>query len=129
MHSILVGVHNLLNLIEQNWTLIIIVVGLGIKVSKDIKAYIELSEQEKIDLALANLKEIMVVWCTEAEIGWSEYKKSGSVKRAEVINRIFQEYPILLKVTNQEQLIETIDNLIDEALVEVRKLVDSIEGK
>lgn len=128
MENFLLGLRNFLYLIENNWTLILVVVGLSLKIGRDIKKYLKLSEQEKIDLALANLKEIMIVLCTEAELGWSEYKKSGSVKRAEVIDRIFKEYPILLKVTNQEQLIKDIDKLIDEALVEVRKVVEGIEG-
>lgn len=129
MEKFLIGLQNFLYLIEQNWTLIIIVVGLIISISNKIKNYLELTEQEKIDLALANLKEIMVGLCTEAELDWSDYKKSGSVKRAEVIDQIFDRYPILLRVTNQEQLIKDIDKLIDDALVEVRQIVNGIKGE
>ena len=125
MKDALIGLQNFLYLIEQNWTLIIIVIGLIISIVKKVKKYLELSEEQKIKLAQDSLKHIMVGLCMEAELDWSEYQKAGSVKRAEVIDQIFDRYPILLRVTDQESLIKSIDTMIDDALVEVRKLVES----
>ena len=124
MEVILTGIKNFLELINQNWTLITVIIGLGILVYKKIKNYISLSEQEKIELALEQVRIAALKMVTDAEISWSEYKKSGSIKRSEVIKRIFDEYPILNKVTDQEELIQMIDNIIDESLKTMRDVIE-----
>lgn len=49
-------------------------------------------------------------------------QKAGSVKRAQVIEEIFEKYPILSKVTDQEALISWIDETIDDALKTMREV-------
>ena len=49
--------------------------------------------------------------------------RAGAVKRSEVIDTIFQKYPILNRVTDQDALIAEIDNMIDSALVEMREIL------
>ena len=124
MEVILTGIKNFLQLINENWTLITVVIGLGILVYKKIVGYLKLSEQEKINLALDQIRIAALKMVTDAEISWSEYKKAGSIKRAEVIKRIFDEYPILNKVTDQEELIQMIDDIIDEALKTMRDVIE-----
>lgn len=124
MEQLLTGLKNFLDLINQNWTLITVVIGLGILVFKKIKSYLSLSDQEKIDLALGRIRITALKLVTEAECAYEDWSKAGSVKRSEVIGRIFEEYPILGKVTDQETLIKTLDNIIDEALVEMRKVIE-----
>ena len=125
MANILTGIKNFMEFINQNWTLITIIIGLGILIFRKVKSYLSLSEQEKIDLALNQIRTTALKMVTEAELTWSEYKKAGSIKRAEVIDRIFKEYPILNKVTNQEALIANIDKMIDNALEEMRKVIEN----
>lgn len=125
MEQILVGIKNFLDLINQNWTLITVIIGLGILVFKKIKSYLSLSEQEKIDLALGKIRITALKMVTDSEKEYEKWVKAGSIKRAEVINKIFKDYPILSKVTDQKTLIETLDNIIDEALKEMRKVFES----
>lgn len=124
MEQILVGIKNFLDIINQNWTLITVIIGLGILVFKKVKSYLSLSEQEKIDLALERIRITALKMVTDSEKGYEEWIKAGSIKRAEVIDKIFKDYPILSKVTDQKTLIKTLDNIIDEALKEMRKVFE-----
>lgn len=125
MGQVLVGIKNFLDLINQNWILITVIIGLGILVFKKVKSYVSLSEQEKIDLALEQIRITALKMVTDAEKEYDKWVKAGSIKRAEVIEKIFKDYPILSKVTNQETLIKNIDNIIDEALNEMRKVFET----
>lgn len=54
------------------------------------------------------------------------------MKRAQVIEKIFETYPILSKVTCQEELIKWIDEVIDESLETMRKVFEenkTVEGE
>lgn len=124
MEQVLVGIKNFLDLINQNWTLITVIIGLGILVFNKIKSYLSLSEQEKINLALEQIRVTALKWVTQAENDYQNWVKAGSIKRAEVIDILFEKYPILNKVTDQETLIKNLDKIIDEALVEMRKVIE-----
>ena len=124
MEQILIGLKNFLELINQNWTLITVIIGLGILVFKRIKSYLSLSEQEKISLALKQIRVTALKMVTDAECAYEDWVKAGAIKRSEVINEIFEKYPILNKVTDQEALIKTLDDIIDNALVEMRKIIE-----
>ena len=52
-------------------------------------------------------------------------KLDRSIKRAQVIDELFANYPILSKVTNQEDLIKWIDDVIDESLITLREIVEN----
>ena len=110
MGQILVGIKNFLDLINQNWTLITVIIGLGILVFKQVKRYTSLSEQEKIDLALEQIRITALKMVTDAEKEYDKWVKAGSIKRAEVIDKIFKDYPILIKATDKETLIKNIEN-------------------
>lgn len=124
MEQMLVGIKNFLELINQNWTLITIIIGLGILVFNKIKSYLSLSEQEKINLALEQIRITALKLVTDAEEEYENWVKAGTIKRSEVINVIFEKYPILNKVTDRDTLIKTLDKIIDDALVEMRKVIE-----
>lgn len=124
MEQVLTGIRNFLDLINQNWTLITVVAGLGILVYKKIKNYLSLSGQEKIDLALKQIRITALKMVTDAEDEYANLVKAGEIKRAEVIDVIFEKYPILNKVTDQETLIKMLDDIIDEALITMRKVIE-----
>lgn len=124
MEQVLTGIRNFLDLINQNWTLITVVAGLGILVYKKIKNYLSLSDQEKIDLALKQIRITALKMVTDAEDEYANLVKAGEIKRAEVIDVIFEKYPILNKVTDQETLIKMLDDIIDEALITMRKVIE-----
>lgn len=121
---ILDGIKNFLEFVNQNWTSIAVVIGLAIAVAKKVIAYFSKSDEEKIEIAKKQIRETMLKLITEAEQDYDEWKLAGSIKRAQVIDEIFANYPILSKVVDQKELIKWIDDTIDDSLVTLRKIVE-----
>lgn len=117
------GIKNFLQFINDNWTSIIIIISLIIAITQKVKSYFAKSNDEKIASAKSQIKEVILKLISDAEVDYEDWNKAGSIKRAQVIQKIFTEYPVLSKVANQEQLIEWIDTIIDESLKELRKIV------
>ena len=123
--NILDGVRNFLELINNNWTTIAVIIGLVIAITKKAINYFGKSDEEKIAIAKKQIQETMLKLITDAEQDYEEWKQAGSIKRAQVIDELFSNYPILSKVTDQEDLIKWIDDTIDEALVTLREIVEN----
>lgn len=126
--SVLHGIQNFLQFINDNWTTIIVIIGLIIAIVQKAKDYFAKSNEEKIAIAKKQIKETMLRLVTDAECQYSEWISAGQIKRAQVIEEIFTMYPILTKVTNQEELINWIDDVIDMALDTMREIFESQEG-
>lgn len=124
MVQVLEGIKNFLQLINDNWTLIVVIIGLLIALYRKIKSYLKKSNDEKIQLAWDTISKTMLAMVSEAESNYLGWKEAGSIKRAEVIDRIFVQFPILEMVTNRDEVIAKIDNLIDEALVTMREIFE-----
>lgn len=122
--NFLQGIQNFLEIINKNWTTIIVIIGLTIGIIDKIKKYITLSDDEKIEIAKAQISETILKLISDAESDYSEWKKAGSIKRSQVIEDIFIKYPILSKVANQDEIINWIDNEIDNALEILRKIIE-----
>lgn len=120
---ILDGIKNFLMFINDHWTEIIAVAGLALAVWKKVSVYLKKTDEEKIQIAKEQLGETILKFVTQAEEDYDDWVKAGAVKRAQVIDVIFQKYPILNRVTDQETLIAEIDNLIDSALDELREIL------
>lgn len=118
----LYGVQNFLQLLNDNWTTILIIISLVITLMQKAKVFFDKSDDEKIAIAKKHIQEIMLKLVTDAETDYLEWKNAGSIKRAQVIEEIFTAYPILLKVTDQEELINWIDSVIDESLETMREV-------
>lgn len=121
--NILTGIQNFLGIVNENWTTIVVIIGLAIAVGKKAKDYFSKSDEEKIAIAKKQIQEAMLRMITEAEISYEEWNKAGSIKRSQVIEEIFANYPVLSKVINQDELIEWIDSEIDNALVTLREVI------
>lgn len=122
--NFLQGIQNFLNLVNENWTTIIVIIGLAIGLIRNIKKYINLTDDEKIEIAKTQISETILKLISDAEVDYSEWKKAGSIKRSQVIQDIFNKYPILSKVADQKELVEWIDNEIDSALEELRAIIE-----
>lgn len=120
--SILNGIQNFLQFINDNWTTIIVIIGLLIAIVRKAKSFFSKSDEEKIAIAKKQIQEIMLKLITEAEVDYQEWTKAGSIKRSQVIEQIFLMYPVLSKVANQEALIIWIDTVIDESLKTMRDI-------
>ena len=117
------GIKNFLQFVNDNWTTIIIIISLGIALYQKIKNYISKSKDEKIAVAKQQVQEVILKLISDAEVDYTEWVKAGSIKRAQVIKKIFEDYPVLAKVTDQTALIEWIDETIDNALKTLREIV------
>lgn len=126
---ILDGINKFLTFVNDNWVYITTIIGLAIAVGNKIKDYLNKSQDEKIEIAKAQINEVMLMLVTEAECDWREWQKCGEVKRSQVIDQVFAMYPILSKVTNQEEIIAWIDEAIDNALKTMRKIFEENKAK
>ena len=115
-----------INFIATNWTFIITLLACAYLGYIRIKKWNALTQEEKINIALKVLREQMLSYITEAEATFGS--GTGTIKRSEVIKKIYKDYPILNKVIDQESLIKTLDDYIDESLIELRKLLEDNEG-
>ena len=125
--DILNGIKNFLSLINDNWTTILVIIGLALALWKKIESYSKLSTDKKIEIAKKQISENILKLITKAEKDYAEWEKAGSIKRSEVISEIYKEYPILAKVVNQEELVKWIDEQIDNALPTLREIIKQNE--
>lgn len=125
------GLLNFLQFLNQNWTMIAAIAtllfALYLKIKASVKKWKSMSEDEKqkeiehqIEIAKKAIANYILSLVASAEVDW-EGSKLGSIKRAQVIEKIYKEYPILLEVVDQEDLLKFIDERINEALVIVRE--------
>ena len=117
------GIQNFLQFINDNWTTIVVIISLIIAIGKKTYDYFSKSDEERIEVAKKQISEICLKLISDAEVDYESWDKAGSIKRAQVIQKIFADYPILAKVTDQEKLVEWIDETIDTSLKELRKIV------
>lgn len=117
------GIRNFLQFVNDNWTSIVIILGLCVAIYEKIKAFLSKSNAEKIEAAKAQLKEVMLKLITDAEVDYESWNKAGSIKRSQVIQKIFADYPVLSRVADQQEIINWIDTTINDALKTLRKIV------
>lgn len=117
------GLQKFLQLLNDNWTSILVCIGLVIGIVKKTQDYMSKSQNEKIEIAKKQIQTTILKMISDAEVDWQEWSKAGSIKRAQVIKQIYEEYPILSKVVDQKALTEWIDEQIDSALDTLREIV------
>lgn len=122
--NVLTGIKNFLEIVNDNWTVIIVIAGLCIALYQKIDKYIKLSNDEKIEIAKTQIREVILKLISDAESDYTEWVSAGSIKRAQVIEEIYTMYPILSKFSNQTDLIRWIDTEIDNALNTLRDIID-----
>lgn len=121
------GLQKFLQLLNDNWTSILVCIGLVIGIVKKTRDYMSKSQDEKIEIAKKQIQTTILKMISDAEVDWQEWSKAGSIKRAQVIKQIYEEYPVLSKVVDQKALIERIDEQIDSALDTLREIVKTNE--
>ena len=130
----------LLTWIKDNWTAIVAIIGLiyaiYLKAKNTWDEWQKMTEEEKqkelekqIEAAKKILAELILSLVSRAEIEWKdEGAKLGPIKRAQVIEEVFETLPVLAYVTDQEALMAYIDELIDKALIIVREKIREQTG-
>jgi hypothetical protein len=117
------GIQNFIEFINDNWTMLVFVACLAATVVRMVVNFINRPDDEKIEIVKAQIKQVMLKFVTEAEWDFIEWEKAGEIKRAQVIDRIFDTYPILSTIVNQEDIINWLDKIIDESLDVLRKII------
>ena len=112
MEKILNAVAEFLKFANNYWTVVIIIIGLAYALYDKIKKYLATSKEEKIEMAKKALKENLLKYMADAEI-----------KRAQVIAKIYEDYPILKEYVDQDELIKFIDKQIDSMKSEIDKVI------
>ena len=131
------SITNLLIWLNENWatlvTIIILLIGLVNRIYKFYNEWQTKTEAEKqaeienaIKVAKVAIAEQILIYVSDAEVNWQTWVKMGEIKRAEVINKLYLDYPILLQVVDQNELLDYIDNLIDKALETVREKIRDV---
>lgn len=122
------GLQKFLQILNDNWTSILVCAGLIVGIIKNTHDYMSKSQEEKIELAKKQIQTTILKMISDAEVDWQEWSKAGSIKRSQVIKQIYEEYPILTKVVDQDALIKYIDEQIDGALDTLREIVKTNEA-
>lgn len=123
MSNILTGIKNFLQLIYENWFLIIAILSLCYGIYKKISIFFDKSTEERIAIAKIQIQQGILKMISDSEKSYETWVKAGEIKRSQVIKQIYSEYPILEKVQNQDELIEWMDEQIKDALKTLRKVV------
>lgn len=122
------GLQKFLQILNDNWTSILVCAGLIVGIVKKTQDYMSKSQEEKIELAKKQIQTTILKMISDADVDWQEWSKAGSIKRSQVIKQIYDEYPILTKVVDQDALIKYIDEQIDGALDTLREIVKTNEA-
>ena len=118
------GIQRFLQMVNDNWTTILVILGLALGLYKKITDYFNKSDEEKIEIAKKQIQETILRMITSAEIDFADWNEAGKIKRSLVIENIMKDYPVLSKITSQDEIIGWIDNQIDESLKTLRKIVE-----
>ena len=121
--NIMDGITSFLTFVNDNWTVIVVVLGLALGLARKIREYVQKTDEEKIEIAKVYIKECILKMITDAELDYEEWKSAGSIKRSQVIQEIYDRYPVLDKVADQKALIAWIDREIDNALKVLREVI------
>lgn len=119
------AIKNTITLIQENWTNILIVISFVIVAAKKVIEYIKMSKEERVEAALKIIKSELLKIMADAEIEWEEYKKSGEIKKSQVITEIYNKFPFLKDYIDQDELIKRITEMIDEEKEKMDKIINN----
>ena len=120
------GFYNFFRFIVEHWTSLIICLALILVMSRNIIAFMQIEHDKKVEIAWKIISEKMLAWVMDAEI---EYQSgTGRIKRSAVIAKVYEAYPILNSIADQEEVLAKIDELINMSLVEMKKILNSKGG-
>jgi hypothetical protein len=100
--NIMNGINNFLRFLNDNWTSIVVCVGLLVGLYRKIKTFILKTDTEKIEIAKTQVSQTILKLITNAELDFEDWNSAGAIKRSQVISEIYNRYPILSKVLEQD---------------------------
>ena len=124
---LMTGFNNFIHLIQSQWTNIVVVIAIIATVVKTALSYSSMTEEQRVQSALKVVKEELMRLMCQAEIQWKDYKKSGDLKRSQVIKDIYNQFPFLSKYMDQDKLVKTIYEMIDKQMDNMDNLLNKPE--
>lgn len=121
------GLKNFLHIIEANWTAILVCIGIIIGLVQRAKVFFKKSKEERIEIAKKQVRQTILEMVTKAEKDFADWNKAGEIKRSQVIKEIYDQYPILTKIIDQETVVAWIDEEINNSLKTLRAVVKENE--
>ena len=115
-----------LEFIGSNWFFIIIAINVVIYTYEEMSRR---NNEEKVAIAKHLIAISIDALVSEAETKFANNEKSGQLKRSYVIQTVFEKYPVLNNIIEQEALIDWIDKLIEESVSRLRLTVSEFERK
>lgn len=122
--NILIGLKNFLDFLDNNWTAITSVVIVAAGVYKKIDSMKKADFEVQLESAKKVICETMLNRVCRAEDDYAEWVKAGAAKRAQVIDDVLATYPILMRVSDKDEIIAWLDGTINDSLKTMRKLVE-----
>lgn len=119
---LLKGISNTLGILYENWSTILVCIGFIVGIVIKTKKYFQTAKEKRVAIVKAQISQIMLQLITEAELTYEEWTKAGSIKRSQVIQTIYEKYPILSKVANQDEIIAWLDETINDSLKTMREI-------
>lgn len=117
------GIQNFLQFLYENWISILVCIGLIAGITRKTVNFFSKSDEEKIAIAKSQVQQTILKMISDAEYEWDEWNSAGSIKRSQVIAEIYEKYPILSKIKDQDLLTEWIDEQINTSLKTLREIV------
>lgn len=117
------GIQNFLQFLYENWISILVCIGLIAGITRKTVNFFSKSDEEKIAIAKSQVQQTILKMISDAEYEWDEWNSAGSIKRSQVIAEIYEKYPILSKIKDQDSLTEWIDEQINISLKTLREIV------
>lgn len=121
------GIKNFLHIIEANWTSILVCIGIIIGLVQRARVFFKKSKEERIEIAKKQVRQTILEMVTKAEKDFADWNKAGEIKRSQVIKEIYDQYPILTKIIDQEAVVAWIDEEINNSLKTLRAVVKENE--
>lgn len=122
MHDV---VNNIVNSLSNSLPTIIIVFAIIIGAVRTAIQYSKMTKEEKVNAALKVIKEELLKLMSDAEIEWEDYKKSGELKKSQVLKEIYSQFPFLATYIDQDTLVNKLYELIDNEMENMNKIINN----
>lgn len=122
MHDV---VNNIVNSLSNSLPTIIIVIAIIIGAVRTAIQYSKMTKEERVNAALKVIKEELLKLMSDAEIEWEDYKKSGELKKSQVLKEIYSQFPFLATYIDQDTLVNKLYELIDNEMENMNKIINN----
>lgn len=102
---------------------IIIIAAIILAAFREGKKMMSMTKEERLEELLSIVKHELLGIMSDAEVQWSEYKKSGEIKRSQVIKEIYDRFPALSEFVDQDKIIDCITDMIDDEMENMNKVL------